>query len=246
MNTPKVYKILLLEDDESSAKLLLHTLERYNFDVTHVVDGMSGLTKVRNNSYDLVISDVNMPYLDGISFLEKGKEMLKLTPVIMLTAVSEKDQVKRAAYSHVTAYLLKPIANVALLEKIAQVLQLKPENIIDKKAFPLVVNVTELSISQMQLDIKGCPGKKSTEEIYDRFMLTLAGRGSFTNLRINLDNAFFYEVRALQILDDLIAKILKQTNIRASSLFVDSEFFSNHVVDLQPYTYLSEVNIISK
>ncbi|TGL86664.1 response regulator [Leptospira congkakensis] len=246
MNRPKVYKVLLLEDDESSAKLLLHTLERYNFDITHVVDGMSGLTKIRNNTYDLVISDVNMPYLDGISFLEKGKEMLKTTPVIMLTAVGEKDQVRRAALSHVTAYLLKPIANQALLEKIAQVLQLKPENIIDKKEFPLVINVSELSISQMLLEIKGCPGKKALEEIYDRFMLSLGGRGTFTNLRINLDNTFFYEVRSLQVLDDLIAKILKQTNIRASSLFLDSEFFNNHVVDLQPYSYLSEVNIISK
>ncbi|TGL44188.1 response regulator [Leptospira perdikensis] len=246
MNRPKVYKILLLEDDESTAKLLLHTLERYNFDVTHVVDGMSGLTKIRNNSYDLVISDVNMPYLDGISFLEKGKEMLKMTPVIMLTAVGEKDQVRRAAFSHVTAYLLKPIANQALLEKIAQVLQLKPENIIDKKEFPLVINVSELSISQMLLEIKGCPGKKSLEEIYDRFMLSLAGRGTFTNLRINLDKTFFYEVRALQILDDLTAKILKHTNIRASSFFLDSEFFNDNVVNLQPYSYLSEVNIISK
>lgn len=246
MNRPKVYKVLLLEDDESSAKLLLHTLERYNFDVTHVVDGMSGLTKIRNNSYDLVISDVNMPYLDGISFLEKGKDMLRMTPVIMLTAVGEKDQVRRAALSHVTAYLLKPIANQALLEKIAQVLQLKPENIFDKKQHPLVVNVSELSISQMLLEIQGCPGKKAQEEIYDRFMLTLGGRGSFTNLRINLDKIFFFESRALQILDDLIAKILKQTNIRASSLFLDSDFFTDNVVDLQPFSYLSEVNIISK
>ena len=71
-----------------------------------------------------------------------------MTPVIMLTAVGEKDQVRRAALSHVTAYLLKPIANQALLEKIAQVLQLKPENIFDKKQYPLVINVTELSISQ--------------------------------------------------------------------------------------------------
>jgi len=246
MSRPKVYKVLLLEDDESSAKLLLHTLERYNFDVTHVVDGMSGLTKIRNNSFDLVISDVNMPYLDGISFLEKGKDMLKMTPVIMLTAVGDKEQVRRAALSHVTAYLLKPIANQALLEKIAQVLQLKPENIIDKKEFPLVINVSELSISQMLLEIKGCPGKKSTDAIYDRFMLTLGGRATFSNLRINLDKAFFYETKALQILDDLVAKIIKHTNIQASSLFVDSEFFNDNVVDLQPFAYLSDVNIISK
>lgn len=98
----------------------------------------------------------------------------------------------------------------------------------------------------MLLEIKGCPGKKAQEEIYDRFMLTLGGRGSFTNLRINLDKTFFYEVRSLQILDDLIAKILKQTNIRSSSLFLDSEFFNDNVVDLQPFSYLSEVNIISK
>lgn len=246
MTKVKVYKILLLEDDESSAKLLLHTLERYNFDVTHVIDGMAGLIKIRNNSYDLIISDIMMPNMDGISVLERGNEHLKNTPIILLTSVGEKETVVRAAHVHVSAYLLKPIATNALLEKIAQLLQLKPEMIVDKKLHPLVVKFTELSVSQLVMNIEGCPGKKSLGEMYEKFSHFLAGRGTFTNLRINIGSEFFLETTSLKIMDELIGKILKNTNIRPNSLFLDSNFFRETVSDLTPYSHLSEVNIISK
>ncbi|MDF3822457.1 response regulator [Leptospira sp. 96542] len=246
MDKLKVFKILLLEDDESTAKLLLHTLERYNFDVTHVADGMSGLTKIKNASFDLVISDVMMPYLDGLSFLEKGKDHIRNTPVIMLTSVSEKEQVVRAANSRVNVYLLKPVATNALLEKIAQLLQLKPEMIVDKKEHPLQISLKDLSVSQLLMEVKGCPSKKSLEELYNKFAHFLSGRTSVTNLRINLDKEFFWEASALKILDELVAKIVKNSNVRGHSLFLDSVYFKETVVDLKTYPYLSEVNIISK
>ncbi len=242
----KVYKVLLAEDDDSSAKLLIHTLERYNFSVTHVTDGMAALTKIRSNTFDLVISDIMMPYLDGLAFLEKAKDFIKSTPVIMLTSVGEKDQILRAAYSKVSGYLLKPISTTSLMEKIQSVLHLTPDMIIDKKGLSLTVKVTELSISEALMEVSGCPPKKGADEIYDKFHHFLAGRGTFSNLRMNLDTNFFYEGNALQILDDLIGKIVKSTNIRTSSIFIDSEFFKETVIDLAKYSYLDHANIISK
>lgn len=246
MQLIKVYQVLLLEDDESSAKLLLHTLERYNFNVTHVSDGQAGLSKLRSHHFDLIISDVMMPYLDGISFLQKAKEQVAGTPVIMLTSVGEKESVVRAANQNISAYLLKPIATQTLLEKIAQLLSLKPEMIVDKKQHPLEVKISETSISQMLMEISGCPGKKAAEEIYSKFAHTLAGRASFSNLRIHLKSDFFLEVSALKILDDLVAKITKHSQIRSHSLSLDSDFFRETVSDLTPFPFLSEVNIISK
>ncbi|WP_411824307.1 response regulator [Leptospira sp. 'Mane'] len=242
----KVYKVLLAEDDDSSAKLLVHTLERYNFQVIHVNDGMAGLTKIRNQPFDLVISDIMMPYLDGLSFVEKGKEFLKNTPVIMLTSVGEKDQIVRAAHSRVSAYLLKPVTTSSLMDKIQSVLMLGPEMIVDKKEHPLTIKVVELSISEILIELTGVSSKKGPEEIYEKFHHYLAGRTTFTNLRININSDFFYEGNALQQLDDLIGKIIKSTNIRTSSTFIDSDYFKEIVIDLAKFAYLHSANIISK
>ncbi|TGN10912.1 response regulator transcription factor [Leptospira ilyithenensis] len=242
----KVYKVLLAEDDDSSAKLLIHTLERYNFQVVHVADGMAGLTKIRNQTFDLVISDIMMPYLDGLSFVEKGKDFLKNTPVIMLTSVGDKDQIVRAAQSRVSAYLLKPITTASLMEKIQAVLMLGPDMIVDKKTLPYVIKVVELSISEILIELTGVPSKKGAEEIYEKFHHYLAGRSSFTNLRININTEFFYENSSLQALDDLIGKIVKSTNIRANFVFINSDYFAETVIDLAKYSNLTAINIISK
>ncbi|BDA80605.1 response regulator [Leptospira kobayashii] len=242
----KVYKVLLAEDDDSSAKLLIHTLERYNFQVVHVTDGMAGLTKIRSQTFDLVISDIMMPYLDGLSFVEKGKDYLKTTPVIMLTSVGEKDQIVRAAQSRVSAYLLKPVTTGSLMEKIQSVLMLGPEMIIDKKTIPFMIKISELSISEILIELTGVPSRKANDEIYEKFHHYLAGRSSFTNLRININTDFFYETSALQVLDDLIGKIVKSTNIRTNSVFIDSDYFAETVIDLAKYSYLHATNIISK
>ena len=116
----RVYKVLLAEDDDNSAEVVIHTLDKYNFDVVHAVDGMAALSKVKTNSYDLIISDLMMPYLDGLAFLEKGAEHIKDTPTIMLTAAGERKNVLRAAQQHVNHYLLKPIDLEGLLEKVLQ------------------------------------------------------------------------------------------------------------------------------
>lgn len=57
----RLIKVLLAEDDENSAMLVKHAMDRFNFEVTHVPDGMAALSKVRNSDYDLIISDIMMP-----------------------------------------------------------------------------------------------------------------------------------------------------------------------------------------
>ncbi|EMO26867.1 response regulator receiver domain protein [Leptospira interrogans serovar Bataviae str. HAI135] len=90
MKVAPTYPILLAEDDESNAELLIRHLERYNFDVDHVVDGVAAEIKLRKIRYDLILTDNRMPKLSGLDLLERIPDMNRMTPIIFLTVSNKK------------------------------------------------------------------------------------------------------------------------------------------------------------
>ncbi len=99
MKVAPTYSNLLAEDDESNAELLIRQLERYNFDVDHVVDGVAAEIKLRKIRYDLILTDNRMPKLSGLEFLERIPDMNRMTPIIFLTVSNEKETIIQAAHN---------------------------------------------------------------------------------------------------------------------------------------------------
>jgi DNA-binding response OmpR family regulator len=240
----KIFQVLLAEDDASNAGIVINLLERYNFQVTHVQDGVMALSKARINEYDLVISDIMMPHLDGLSFLEKGAEFLNKTPIIMLTSTGDKDMIVKAAHQGVGAYLLKPIVAEALFEKIQPLLKLTPDQLVDKKLFPMNINFVSKSVSEIEMRLEGIPWRKDKGQIFESFTHFLAGRSTFTDLKITIDADFFFEGRALHILDDFLASVAKKTKIRTKNINIDSAFLKSMQGRLKEYECLRDVYII--
>ena len=91
--------ILIVDDSMSMRQTLAIALRGAGYTVVEAVDGKDALTKLDGSKFNLIISDVNMPNLDGISFVKSAKQLgnYKFTPVIMLTTEGDEKVSPRAA-----------------------------------------------------------------------------------------------------------------------------------------------------
>jgi DNA-binding response OmpR family regulator len=114
--------ILLVEDDPISSSILLKILKEDGFKVTHVTDGLQALEELGKNVYDLILSDIEMPNLDGYKLLEYIQEKSIRIPVVFLSAYcSEADEIKGLELG-AAEYIRKPIKREVLRLRLKKVL----------------------------------------------------------------------------------------------------------------------------
>jgi|GEM_PF-4920470 DNA-binding response OmpR family regulator len=114
-------KILLLEDDEFERQHLVICLADAGFDVREAVDGVDGLAKVMTFKPDLIISDINMPNLNGIDFLKAVKDENLVSaecPIIFLSANKNQSDIVAGLSLGADDYLTKPVDTDILIAKI--------------------------------------------------------------------------------------------------------------------------------
>jgi two-component system chemotaxis response regulator CheY len=101
------------------------TLTREGYDVILACDGKDALTKLDGSKIHLIISDVNMPNMDGLTFVKAAKQLpaYKFTPIIMLTTESQKEKVQEGKAAGVKAWIVKPFQPPQLLAAVAQLIQ---------------------------------------------------------------------------------------------------------------------------
>lgn len=103
-------KILVADDEKNIAKLVKVNLERAGFEVVVASDGIETLKKVEEEKPDLIVLDIMMPRMDGITVLKKlkEKEETKSIPVVMLTVKAEDEDIFRGWQEGADSYLTKP------------------------------------------------------------------------------------------------------------------------------------------
>jgi len=117
--------ILVVDDDEDTRKLLTRFLEDSGYKITLANDGIDALIQLSQNNYDLVISDIQMPNLDGFKFIEIKNQKGILTPVIFLTSqTSQEDEVKGLELG-ASDFIKKPVKKDLLLLRIRKILNTK-------------------------------------------------------------------------------------------------------------------------
>lgn len=98
--------VLIVDDENGMRHMLSILLEREGYEIDTAVDGKKGLDKIRSGSYDLVLCDIRMPEMDGLSFLEQAQESDPHLPVIMMSAFGNVDTaieaMKKGAYDYVS------------------------------------------------------------------------------------------------------------------------------------------------
>src|SRR5947209_8347874 len=113
-------RILIIDDDESMRELLRLHLSSAGYDVQVAEDAIAAGYMVLKKAPDLIISDVDMPHLDGFAFIEalRADKTLPEIPVIFLTSMEEGDQ--RGKSLGVVGYITKPVRADRLLTLVAQ------------------------------------------------------------------------------------------------------------------------------
>lgn len=116
-------KILVVDDSDTVRTLISFILKSQGFEVEAAVNGVEGLEKVYSNNYDLVVSDINMPKMDGLTFIKilRFQDLYRELPIIIVTTEEEEEDKKRGLDAGANVYLIKPtdpnklIANVKML-----------------------------------------------------------------------------------------------------------------------------------
>jgi len=113
---------VLVVDDSSLVRLYYRSaLEKAGFEVEQAINGIEAMEKVLSESFDLVIVDVNMPRMDGITFLRSlrsGAADVATLPVLMISTESESQDVADARAAGANFYLVKPVAEAELVRHV--------------------------------------------------------------------------------------------------------------------------------
>jgi two-component system chemotaxis response regulator CheY len=120
-----MHSILAVDDSASMRKMVSFVLKGAGYDVVDAVDGQDAFEKAQQRNFDLVLTDQNMPRLDGIGLTKKLREQpdFKSTPILILTTESS-DQMKQAGRAAgATGWLVKPFDPAKLLSVIQQVVR---------------------------------------------------------------------------------------------------------------------------
>lgn len=123
-------RILIADDVPSARKVLRKLLARLGFtEVVEASNGVEGIEHLKQSKFDLIISDWQMPELDGIGLLNQLRELPEWssTPVLFVTSSNEREQVLEALEAGVTGYLCKPFNLQILSEKIDEVREARSE-----------------------------------------------------------------------------------------------------------------------
>ena len=114
--------ILIVDDSFSLRRTLALALKGAGYEVVEACDGLDGLAKLDGRKFNLIISDVNMPNLDGIGFVKQAKAMAnyRFTPVIMLTTEGSQEKIAEGKAAGARAWVVKPFQPPALLDAVAK------------------------------------------------------------------------------------------------------------------------------
>lgn len=122
----KNMRVLIVDDFPTMRRIIRSLLKELGFtNVEEAEDGQEGLTRLREGGFDFVVSDWNMPNLDGLEMLKtiRTDDALKALPVLMVTAEAKKENIIAAAQAGANGYVVKPFTAATLEEKMNKIFE---------------------------------------------------------------------------------------------------------------------------
>ena len=124
MSNPTDLKFLIVDDFSTMRRIVRGLLKEMGAnDVDEAEDGVAALNKLRNGTFHFVVSDINMPNMNGFQLLAEIKkdETLKHLPVLMVTAEARKEDIVMAAQGGAAGYIVKPFTKATLEDKLTNI-----------------------------------------------------------------------------------------------------------------------------
>ncbi len=116
--------VLAVDDSASIRQMVSFTLKSAGYEVLEAVDGQDGLDKAKSNAVNLVLTDQNMPRMDGLTLIKtlRALPQYKTTPILMLTTESSDTMKQQGRAAGATGWLVKPFDPQKLLEVVKKVI----------------------------------------------------------------------------------------------------------------------------
>jgi two-component system chemotaxis response regulator CheY len=121
----KELRFLIVDDFSTMRRIVRNLLKESGYaDADEAEDGVIALQKLRNSTFDFVVSDINMPNMNGFQLLAEIKkdDKLKHLPVLMVTAEARKEDIVMAAQQGASGYIVKPFTKATLEDKVNNIL----------------------------------------------------------------------------------------------------------------------------
>ncbi|MBB3140406.1 chemotaxis response regulator CheY [Halomonas sp. THAF12] len=122
----KNMSILVVDDFPTMRRIVRSLLKELGFtNVEEAEDGQDALNKLKGGGFEFVVSDWNMPNLDGLEMLKqiRADDALKELPVLMVTAEAKKENIIAAAQAGASGYVVKPFTSATLEEKLNKIFE---------------------------------------------------------------------------------------------------------------------------
>ena len=116
---------LIVDDSTSMRQMVSFTMKEAGFNVLEGGNGQEALTRVEGQRVDVVITDLNMPVMDGIALIRqlRSNPLYKFTPILMLTTESQDSKKQEGKTAGATGWIIKPFNPQQLLEVVAKVVR---------------------------------------------------------------------------------------------------------------------------
>jgi two-component system chemotaxis response regulator CheY len=123
---PSKIKFLVVDDFSTMRRIVRNLLKELGFtNVDEAEDGAVALQKLKGGGFDFVVTDWNMPNMDGLTLLQsvRAEPALKHLPVLMITAEAKKENIIAAAQAGASGYIVKPFTAATLNEKLTKIFE---------------------------------------------------------------------------------------------------------------------------
>ena len=146
-----MFRILIAEDDGELRHLFEHVLARNGYEVIGVDNGQKALNALRSDYFDLVISDIMMPVMDGYELVRSLREAGMMLPVLMITAKDAFDDMRMGFNSGTDDYMIKPINVNEMVLRVSALLR-RAQMITDRR---LTIGSTVMEIDSLTVTYQG-------------------------------------------------------------------------------------------
>ena len=144
-------KILIAEDDRELCQLFSHVLVKNGYAVTAVDNGKEALNAIEKDYFDLIISDIMMPFVDGYELVSKLREQGNQTPVMMITARDAFDDMRQGFLSGTDDYMVKPINVNEMVLRVGALLR-RSQMIHERRQ---IIGSTQMELDSLTVTWKG-------------------------------------------------------------------------------------------
>lgn len=198
-------KILVVEDERDLNRIITKHLKKNNYSVDSCFDGQEALDFISYSEYDLIITDIMMPNVDGYEFIDKLRANKNNTPVIMLTAKDTLEDKIVGLDSGADDYIVKPFEFDELLTRI---------RVLMRRNYGLATNI--IQIEEVTLDLAKKQVTKSGEIIdltgkeYEVLEYLMKNRGSILSRDQILNHVWDYEYEGASNIVDVIIKNIRK------------------------------------